>query len=362
MEQYWIWLSSVEGLGPRKFYQLMAEYEDAREVWGQVGKQMAFLGKKVYQNLRDARSEEYLYQLFVTMERMGIRAITRLHDDYPKSLTDIYDPPPVLYVKGDMRLNDQKLFAMVGARTPTFDGKRAAKQIAEGLGKHSVSVVSGFARGVDASAHIGCMDGGSPTVAVLGCGLDTIYPPEHAELYDRIIDEGGAIISEYKPGSPPVGTHFPARNRIISGLCPGVLIVEAAKGSGSVITANTALEQDRDVFVVPGSIYSKLSAETNRLLVEGAMPAISEWEILSYYGWAQKDIKAGQKLTIKLTQDERKIVEPLQSELLSFDELSEKTQISVAKLNSLLTTLELRGIINKVPGSGYRAAANFLID
>ncbi len=355
MEQYWIWLSSVEGLGVKRFYQLLSEYEDPRAVWDNVSSQMSFLGKQAYGNLVAARSERYLYGLFAKLEKLGIRAVSRIADDYPPGLTNIYDPPPVLYVKGDADLMLEKLFGIVGSRTPTHDGRRAATEIATGLSKAGVAVVSGLARGTDTCAHVGCLDGGgAPTMAVLGCGVDVAYPPENDRLYARILDEGGAILSEYMPGTPPLGQHFPARNRIISGLCPGVLIVEAAVGSGAMITANNALEQDRDVFVVPGSIYSKLSAEPNRLLTTGAIPVLSQWEVLEYYGWGQRPGTTVKGKKPQLTEDESKIVEPLESESLSFDELSEKTDFPSSKLNSLLTMLELRGIIDKVPGGRYR--------
>lgn len=356
MDQYWIWLSSVEGLGVKRFYQLMSEYEDARAVWDNVGPDMEFLGKQVYQNLVAARSEQYLYTLFSRLEALGITALSRLSGSYPQALLSIYDPPPVLYVKGSLDFSEDKQFAIVGTRTPTADGRRAAAEIAEGLAGTGVTVVSGMARGIDTCAHRGCLNGGGRTVAVLGCGVDVAYPPENEGLCREIVERGGSVISEYMPGTPPLGQHFPARNRIISGLCPGVLIVEAGKGSGAMITANNALEQDRDVFVVPGSIYAKLSAEPNRLLLEGALPVLSCWEVLEHYRWAERpSANAASGKAQTLSDEERRIVEPLQSEALSFDELSQKIEIPPSKLNSLLTMLELRGIIDKAPGGFYRA-------
>ncbi len=354
MEQYWIWLSSIDGLGVKRFYQLLSEYEDPRAVWDNVGSGMQFLGRQTYANLVAARTERYLYELFGKLERLQIRAVSRIAEDYPPGLSNIFDPPPVLYVKGDADLTRDRLFGIVGSRTPTTDGRRAATEIARGLSRAGVAVVSGLARGTDTCAHVGCLEGGAPTIAVLGCGVDVAYPPENDRLYQRILDEGGAIMSEYSPGTPPLGQHFPARNRIISGLCPGVLIVEAAVGSGAMITANNALEQDRDVFVVPGSIYSKLSAEPNRLLTQGAVPVLSEWEVLEYYGWGERPGLLRKANKPRLSEDESKIVEPLESESLSFDELSQMTDFLPSKLNSLLTMLELRGIIDKVPGGRYR--------
>ncbi len=357
MDQYWIWLSSVEGLGPKRFYQLMSEYEDARSVWDNVGEQMRFLGKQTYQNLLSARTEQYLYSLFATLDQKGIRAISRLSDFYPSRLTDIYDPPPVLYTKGDPSLlSEERLFAVVGTRRPTHDGKRAAYEISEGLARQGVTVVSGMARGIDTCAHTGALrpeDG--RTVAVLGCGVDVVYPPENDKLEREILDRGGCVVSEYTPGAQPLPGNFPQRNRIISGLCPGALIVEAAPGSGAMITANLALDQNRDVFVVPGSIYSNLSIEPNRLLLTGAAPVLSAWDILEHYRWAERSDPGAKKEQVSLTDEERAIVEPLLSEALSFDEIAQKVEFPSNRLNSLLTMLELRGIISKVPGGYYRA-------
>ena len=357
-EQYWIWLAGIEGLGPVRFAELMELYEDPQQVWQSVGKDsrlQQMLGAKTYARLHKARNEEYLYKIFARMEQLGIRAVPRTHKDYPFRLSQIYDPPAVLFVKGDGDLASEKMLGIVGTRTPTHDGKRAAHQIACKLSEQGVTVVSGLARGVDTCAHGGCIEGGAPTIAVIGCGLDVVYPPENAALYEQILAEGGALVSEYMPGSRPRSAHFPARNRIISGLCSGVLIVEAAKGSGAMITARLALEQDRDLFVVPGSIYSALSYEPNRLLVEGAIPVLDEKQVLDHYRWEYGGMTAEKSPDPELSKEESSIVNPLKSEMLSYDELWEITKIPPSRLNSLLTTLELRGIISKVPGGLFRA-------
>lgn len=356
MDQYWIWLSSVEGLGVKKFYALLSEYEDARSVWDNVGPQMSFIGKSAYTALVQARSERYLYSLFDRLERLNVAAVSRLNDAYPALLGDIYDPPPVIYVRGKLPESSVNTFAIVGSRHATRDGLRAAGEIAQGLARHGVCVVSGMARGVDTAAHQGSLEGGGPTLAVLGCGVDVVYPPENDRLARRIVDEGGALISEYVPGTPPLGGHFPARNRIISALCPGMLLVEGAKGSGAMITVDFAAEQGRDVFVVPGSIYSPMSAEPNRLLLEGATPVLGPWEILEYYRWAARpSAKERSAPEITLDEDERALVEPLRNEEMSFDELAARSGFNSQKLNSLLTRLELRGIIKKAPGGVFRA-------
>ena len=363
MEQYWIWLSSVEGIGAKRFYQLLSVYEDARAVWDALGGVLVppelrdMLGPASLNALRDARSEEYFYRLFDALDRKGIRAVTRISDDYPSALTGIYDPPPTLYARGECPLNAEKAFAIVGSRRCTRDGQRAAREIAEGLAREGVTVVSGLARGVDSCAHRGALDGHGRTVAVLGCGVDVVYPPENEKLTAEILDSGGAVISEYAPGTQPLPGNFPPRNRIISGMSAGTLLVEGAKASGAMITVNFALEQGRDVFAVPGGIYSPLSEAPNRMIVDGAIPALSAWEILEYYRWAARpgENTAPKAPAAELSDAERALVEPLREQEMSFEELAKATGMPAGKINSHLTMLELRGIIEKVPGGMYRA-------
>ena len=364
MEQYWIWLSSVDGIGPKRFYHLLSLYEDARSVWDALGGVLTppdlrtALGPATLEKLRAARDERCFYSLFDRLERAGIRAVTRLSEGYPPALTGIYDPPPTLYVRGDCPLDGERMIAVVGSRRCTHDGQRAAREFGKGLAENGVTVVSGMARGIDSCAHRGALDGHGRTIAVLGCGVDVVYPPENDRLAAEILDSGGAIVSEFVPGTPPAPGNFPARNRIISGLSAGTLLVEGAKASGAMITVNLALEQGRDVFAVPGSIYSPLSSAPNRSILDGATPVLSHWDILEYYRWGKRPGAASDRKEpkpVQLDPEEEAVVAPLQSEALSFEELAAATGLSAAKLNSHLTMLELRGIIEKVPGGLYRA-------
>ncbi len=357
MEQYWIWLSSVEGIRPKRFYRLLSEFGDARGVWDNAREgNMAFLGAKALRNLRAARGEEYFFRVFADLERAGVRALTRLSDEYPASLTSIYDPPPTLYMRGSADLNGERTFAVVGTRRATRDGRRAAREFAALLSREGVCVVSGLARGIDTEAHLGALEGGTRTVAVLGSGADVIYPPENEKLYEDILARDGAILSEYAPGTQPSKGSFPARNRIISGLSRGVLIVEGAVNSGAMITVNLAMEQGRDVFAVPGSIYSPLSEAPNKLILEGATPVLSAYDILEHYRWAcRPEIARSAAPAPVLDEEEMPLVSALKEQELSFDELCAISKFPAAKLNSLLTMLVLRGIIVKVPGGLYRA-------
>ena len=357
LEEYWIWLTCVDGIGIKRFYQLLTACGDPRAVWDNVeAPELRFLGSKTWEQLKRARSREFLDDLLSSLEKADCRAICRINDEYPPLLQEIYDPPATLFVRGDCPLDDPRMFGIVGSRRCTRDGQRAAREIAEQLALEGVTVVSGMARGIDTAAHQGALAGDGRTIAVLGCGVDVVYPPENDLLAHQILETGGCLVSEYPPGTQPLAGHFPARNRILSGLSRGVLIVEGAKGSGAMITVQQATDQNRDVFAVPGSIYSSLSAMPNQLIVDGAHPVLSAWEILEHYRWAERPTERPKaRLTQELDDTEKRIVGPLLEQPLSFDELSTLTEIPVAKLNSYLTMLELRGIIIKVPGGMYRA-------
>lgn len=356
MEQYWVWLSSVDGIGPKRFYQLMSVYEDPRSVWDEAktGK-VEGLGPKTQARLKECCTSEYFYRLFETLERLEITPVTRISDNYSDLLSGIVDPPPTLYVRGNADLNLERPFAIVGTRAPSRDGKRASEEFSQRLALSGATVVSGLARGVDTCAHEGCLKAGGRTVAVLGCGVDIVYPPENDKLYAAILESGGSVVSEYAPGTAPLAQYFPARNRIISGLSEGVLVVEGALRSGGLITANDALDQGRDLFAVPGSIYSTASQGPNWLLMQGAMPAISPWDIPEHYRWAQRPAARKAEKEIELSPEEKPLVELMRKQEMTAGELAAETGFPAAKLNSVLTMLELRGIICKVPGGSYRA-------
>jgi len=356
LEQYWIWLSSIDGIGPKRFYQLLSAFGDARSVWDNTEDAAQILDRRSFASLKKAKSDVYFSRLFEIMDEKGIRAVCRIQDDYPELLGSIYDPPVTLYVRGNVSaLNDERCFAIVGSRRCTRDGSRAAREFAGELARNHAVVVSGMAYGIDTAAHTGAVEAHGKTIAVFGCGVDIIYPASNEKLAMQILDEGGALVSEYAPGTQPYPGNFPARNRIISGLCSGMLLVEGARSSGAMHTVEFAQDQGRDVFAVPGSIYSSASEMPNRLIVQGAIPALSGWDILEYYRWAQRPDAAGAKKDElkNLSDDERTIVQALKNQPLSFQEIAQIANLSVNQLNSLLTMMELRGIIVKVPGSQY---------
>ena len=356
-QKYWIWLSSIQGVGASQFYQLINEYGEPAYVWDQLILAKRLLTPAVYAHLKKARSQDYLDELFGQMEESGTAALIQMDDDYPDRLRSIPDAPPTLFVRGNRdALNAERAFAIVGSRKVTVDGARFTESIAERLAQNGVTIMSGLALGADRRAHEGCLNGGSPTVAVLASGPEIIYPRENEDVAQRILDEGGALASEYRPGVKPATHHFPARNRIISGLSDGVLMPEGTARSGAMITMNYALVQNRPRFAVPGSVYASASEGPNHLLVDGALACLGEEQVLSYFGWKrlnEPEAVAADALA-ELDETSRQLVEILKFEEKSFDELANIMKMSPSGLNSLLTILEMQGIIRQSAGKLYR--------
>lgn len=355
-EQYRIWLASIKGITPKKYRTLLDSLGDADIVWDNPDRAKELVDEKTLKEIKKMRSQEEFIKLFYKLEKSRILAISSSHPDYPESLLDLFDPPPVLYIRGSVEiLKEERMLAVVGTRTPTYDGKKTASEFVKTIAEEDVVIVSGLARGIDTIAHEACLQAGSRTIAVLGSGLNSMYPPENAELAETIIETGGAVISEMLPDEGPQKWSFPARNRIISALSKGVLIVEGKKTSGAMITAANALDLSRDIYAIPGSIYARLSEGPNHLIQNGAFPALSPWDILEAERWGVRpEDKPESKKKVSLNENETVIANLLEIQPLTFDEISKQTQFSPSELNSLLTMLVLRGIIIKTPGNSYR--------
>jgi len=354
----WVALKSVDGIGSVAFRNLLAVYGSPARVFEAPLadlEQAAGLNHKTARNIKDFRDWDRARGEIARAEREGVSIVTCEDPGYPERLRRIYDPPPLLYIKGSLEGTDIPV-AVVGSRNASPYGRYVTERLCRELAQRGVTIVSGLARGIDTCAHRGALSARGRTIAVMGCGIDVIYPPENELLAERILDAGGAVVSEYVPGAEPSKGNFPQRNRIISGLCAGVLLVEGAENSGAMITVNLATEQGRDVFAVPGSIYSPLSAAPNRLIQLGAPPALSGWDILEHYRWASRPAKPAPGAPLpELDEEESTLVTALREQELSFDELCSLGKFPAAKLNSLLTMLVLRGIIVKAPGGLYRA-------
>ena len=269
---YWLALRRARGVGPRTCKLLIEKFGGPEKIFQLNADEIAAAGvpRNTAQNIVGFHEFEPLEKELCELPNIGARLVKWTDADYPPNLRQIADPPPFLFVRGTAQMTDTNCIAIVGARAASDIGRRMAQRLGLELAAKGFSVVSGLARGIDGEAHQGALDAHGKTIAVLGCGVDVIYPAEHRKLADAIIAGGGALISELPIGTQPLAENFPTRNRILSGLCLGVVIVEAAEKSGSLITARMALEQDRQVFAVPGSPLSGKTRGSNRLLKEGA--------------------------------------------------------------------------------------------
>ncbi len=320
-------LRSVDGC-PRH----VADAVHAFDGWGQVDAELACLAS------------------------LSGRLLTLPSSDYPVHLRRIHDPPPVLYVLGDLPTDERRVIAVVGSRRATPYGTATATRLATELAAAGFVVVSGLARGIDAAAHQGALQGNGRTVAVLGCGVDVAYPPEMRGLKDKVRSHG-AVLSEFPLGAPPDPHHFPTRNRIISGMSLGVLVIEATAESGSLITAKLALEQGREVFAVPGNVGTPTSTGTNRLIKAGATLVETADDVLEQVvgqvGQAVQRFAVVPSPAVDLTADERRVFDLLSWEPAHVDELTVRSSVAPDRLAEVLLGLELKGVAKQVPGQRY---------
>ncbi|HHW30440.1 MAG TPA: DNA-protecting protein DprA [Clostridiaceae bacterium] len=360
---YWVWLSSLLQISPRKKIELIQYFKEPQYIWHSRNedlKNLPFISESMFKQLTDPEPRKKVDKLIEIIYREDIHIYRYNYDkSYPDILYNMYDPPLILYSKGCINLNEMAV-AIVGARKATSYGLKTAEKFAFELASYGITVISGMARGIDSQAHIGALKAGGKTIAVLGCGLDIVYPPENRQLMENIINNG-AVVSEYPPGTQPLPYNFPARNRIISGLSHGVVVVEAASKSGSLITADFALEQGKEVFAVPGNINNINSRGTNKLIKEGAklvsdvediLEEIIEFSVQKIPEKKRKNLIYS-SIYKELNTVEKSILKELKYEPLHIDRIAEKCNISIQDANVLLTTLELKGIIEQLPGKVF---------
>ncbi len=358
-KKYWVWLASVKEVTPKLFYIIMKEFLDAESFFDAVfknSKSLEMIPAKALKAIKAACSKQYIAELLCELSSKGIYAITRLCDDYPKELAKIPYPPPVLYVKGSLSGID-KAISIVGTRKCTRKGFELTKQIARQAAGGGMCIVSGMARGIDTAAHMGAMEADSPTIAILGCGVDVVYPPESEEIYSKAI-ENGAVVSELAPGTEPLAANFPARNRIITGFSRGTLVVESELQGGTAISASMAAAYARDVFAVPGPPYLKTSELPNLLIKQGAVPVQCGDDILEYYGYIDKKFtnnscKSSKNVQLQLDFLQRQIYNLLLQGDMSAEFLSQSIQYPQNEINTALTMMELSAIIKRLPGGKY---------
>lgn len=356
---YWLALHFVPGVGSIFIKRLLDCFKTPQAIFQASLKELLEvegLGVKAAGEIRKGPSEQAVKKELSLLEKSGVRIVTIMDDDYPSRLRDIYDPPPLLYLKGELKGADELAVSIVGSRRTSPYGRWITEKISQDLARHGVTIVSGMARGVDSAAHWGALSGGGRTLAVLGCGVDVVYPPENRSLFSKIIEQG-AVLSEFPMGSPPEGGHFPKRNRIISGLSIGVVVVQAGAKSGSLITAHYALDQGRDVFAIPGNVGVEGSRGTNRLIKDGAKLVESSEDILEEIlpQWKNERERTEEVKPPRpdLSEEERVLFEMLGDSPLHIDVMIRESPFEPGKVSSLLLNLELKGLISQWPGKSF---------
>lgn len=289
---------------------------------------------------------------FEKVLKLGIKLITVEDPGYPSLLLEIFNRPPLLFAKGDLIKKQNFSVAIVGSRRATSYGRMVAEELARGLSQKGITVTSGLARGVDSAAHKGALEDEGGTIAVVGCGLDIIYPPENKKLFTEICEKG-SVVSEFPLGTTPVSYNFPLRNRIISGISKGVVVVEASEKSGALITVDFALEQGREVFAVPGAIRSSQSKGANKLIKTGACLVENANDILEEFGFTIEKSNKKYREESSFSKEEQTILEILESEPKQIDTIVEETQFSASKVASMLTLLEIKGFLKQDAGKNY---------
>ena len=350
-KRYFIALNRMNYIGPRTVAKLLARWPDLADMFRLSTHELeqAGLPPKIAQAIKtfDLRQVDADFRW---QEASNHFLLTWCDSDYPPLLKEIHDPPVALYAIGDLSCLQQRTVAMVGTRNPSPTGSETARKFAFELAKKGITIVSGLALGIDAYAHTGCMDAGGKTIAVMGTGIDCIYPRRHVQLAERI-KQNGLLMSEFPLQSPPNAGHFPRRNRIISGLSSSTLVVEAAIKSGSLITARLACEQNRDVLAIPGSIHNPQSRGCHHLLQQGAKLVTSTEDVLEELGIEYEYVSIDK--THKILADENKnLVKCIGFETTTVDQIIERSGLAIEKVVCELVELELQGFINAVPG-GY---------
>lgn len=356
IKRFWVGFNLVKGIGAARMRLLLDTFGDAQTAWeaSPEALQDAGLGPKTTDTLVKIRSNVSLERIWENIEKQGIRVMIWDDDDYPVRLAEISQPPPVLYLRGTLSSEDAWAVAIVGTRRVTAYGKQVANEIATNLALNGITVVSGLALGVDALAHHAALQSGGRTLAVLGNGVDRVYPPENRRLAEQVI-QNGALISDYAPGTPPDSANFPPRNRIISGLARAVIVVEAGKTSGALITAAFAAEQGRAVFAVPGSIYAPQCVGANLLIQQGARPYLNIQEVLEVLNLSQVTEQRAARAVLPGDAVEASLFAVLNNEPLHIDQIRLQTDLPIEKVSAALVMMELKGLVRQVGGMQYIA-------
>lgn len=352
--KYFVALNTHQKIGSQTILKLLDFFGDLEKLWqvSQIDFKKAGLKEEQISAIKEVKEKIDPDEEMEKLEKLNIEVIIIKDKNYPKLLSEIPDPPAILYYKGKLPQKDDFLVSIVGSRACTSYGRQVAEEIAYNLAQEGLTIVSGLALGIDSIAHKAALDGKGKTIAVLGCGLDIIYPYSHKKLAEEIVEKDGAIISEFPLSMPPLKPNFPMRNRIISGLSKATVVVEAALKSGALITAKSALEQNREVFAVPGSIKNPNCQGTNNLIKMGAHPVTSYEDILLELNIKLTERKKTERKKGE-TEEENLLLKILSHEPASIDKLKEVSKLDIAVVNSTLIMLEIKGLIKNVGGAQY---------
>lgn len=353
-KQYWLAFSCIECVGPQKFKRLYEYFPDLQTAWqasfGELKR--AGLSEKDAELIIAQRLHIYPEEEWRRLTKINVHVMTIKEKEYPPLLKEIYSPPALLYVKGTIPENLDFMVAVVGTRKMTSYGRQITPEIVRDLARMHIVIVSGLALGIDALAHQSCLEAGGQAVAVLGCGLDNVYPVTNCRLAEEVVRHG-ALISEYPLGAQPLKQHFPARNRIISGLSRGVLVIEGGEDSGSLITARCALEQNREVMAVPGNINSQTSRGPNQLIKMGAKVVTSAEDVLETLDLKLVEQFAENKKVLPQTKEEEILLRYLSTEPVHIDEIIQKSKLNTSIANATLTMMEMKGMVRHLGGGNY---------
>ncbi|MBN1936219.1 MAG: DNA-processing protein DprA [Anaerolineae bacterium] len=352
--KYWIGFNIIPQIGPAKVRALIDHFGDLEAAWHANATSLvqAGLDRRAIDNLIGRRGALDLDAEMDKIEQQDIAFLTWEDANYPALLQEVYNPPPVIYVRGELCPKDDWAIAIVGTRKATLYGKQVTERFSTDLALNRITIVSGLARGIDSVAHRAALDAGGRTIAVLGCGLDRVYPAENHQLAHDII-KNGALISEYPLGTPADARNFPPRNRIISGLSLGVLVVEAGVGSGALITVNFATEQGREVFAVPGNIVSKSSEGCNRLIHDGAKMVLGVEDILEELNLSMIAQQVEARAVLPANETEARLLELISDAPTHMDELCRQSKLPIQEVSSTLALMELKGIVRQMGGMNY---------
>ncbi len=353
---YWVGFNLVKGIGAVRLRNLIQHFGDVETAWHASPQEMraAGLGPKLIETMQQVRAGVSLELVWERVHSLGIQVLTWEDEAYPRRLKEIDQPPPVLYLRDDLQPEDEWAVAIVGTRGITAYGRQVTAEIASVLARRGVTVISGLTRGVDAEAHKATLNAGGRTLAVLGSGVDQIYPPEHRQLANQII-ASGALMSDYAPGTPPDGVNFPPRNRIISGLSMAVIVIEAGERSGALITAEFAADQGREVFAVPGNINAPKSVGCNRLIHQGARPLLTPEDVLESLDLASFQQQRVARAVLPKDEVEARLLSVLTREPMHVDDIRARVDMPIEKVSATLALMELKGMVRQLGGMNFVA-------